>query len=215
MSLQTLIRPEIINDALYRAINRIASMPAVKTILEVGSSSGEGSTRALIEGASKNGAVIYAIEVSEERFLQLNKIDYIYLLPVRASSVPELMSKSEVIDFYTNTKTNLNNYPIDRVLGWLKQDVDYIEQTGVERNGIQKIKQRTGIAQFDMAVVDGSAFSGSADLELLYGSRFIVLDDINDIKNYHSHHRLKKDLAYKMIEENYKLRNGYSIFERV
>ncbi len=52
--LDRLIPPEISNDRFYRAIERVAATPGVRTILEIGSSSGAGSTEAWVKGALAN-----------------------------------------------------------------------------------------------------------------------------------------------------------------
>ena len=52
--LNSLIPPEIKDDPFYAALVRIASDPGVKTILEIGASSGGGSTEALISGIAQN-----------------------------------------------------------------------------------------------------------------------------------------------------------------
>lgn len=46
--LNKLIAPEIKNDEFYIAINKIARQEDIKTVLEIGSSSGEGSTEAFV-----------------------------------------------------------------------------------------------------------------------------------------------------------------------
>jgi hypothetical protein len=52
--LNRLIPPEIKNDEFYTAIHKIAREEDIKTILEIGSSSGEGSTEAFVIGLREN-----------------------------------------------------------------------------------------------------------------------------------------------------------------
>ncbi len=52
--LENIIPPEIKNDAFYHTIYRLAKTEAISTILEIGSSSGEGSTEAFVLGAGEN-----------------------------------------------------------------------------------------------------------------------------------------------------------------
>ena len=47
-SFDRLIPPEIKSDPFYQAILNVARDPAVKTVLEIGSSAGEGSTEAWV-----------------------------------------------------------------------------------------------------------------------------------------------------------------------
>ena len=65
-----------------------------------------------------------------------------------------------------------------------------------------------------MVLIDGSEFTDTAELELVYGARFILLDDICTFKNFTSRQRLLNDPNYECIEENLDLRNGYAIFKK-
>jgi hypothetical protein len=47
-SLDSIIPPEIINDRLYSAIPNLARSAEIDTVLEIGSSSGVGSTDAFV-----------------------------------------------------------------------------------------------------------------------------------------------------------------------
>src|SRR5262245_55758950 len=71
--LDRLIRPEIVRDAFSRAIEDVAATPGVREILEIGSSSGEGSTAAWVRGAERNPTRprLHCIEVSIERHAAL------------------------------------------------------------------------------------------------------------------------------------------------
>lgn len=71
--LQEIIAPEIINDAFYEAIYKLGSSEEVKTILEIGSSSGVGSTQAFVKGIRVNPlhSTLFCMELSKERFALL------------------------------------------------------------------------------------------------------------------------------------------------
>jgi hypothetical protein len=64
-------------------------------------------------------------------------------------------------------------------------------------------------------VLDGCPFCGEADLDAVYGSRIIVLDDTNDIKNYTAFDRLAMDRTYQFEAGNVDLRNGYAVFRKL
>ena len=66
-----------------------------------------------------------------------------------------------------------------------------------------------------MVLIDGSEFTGKPELDLVYGAKFILLDDIRAYKNYHNYKRLLNDKNYKLIEEQPFLRNGYAIFSKI
>ncbi|MBW2169777.1 MAG: tetratricopeptide repeat protein, partial [Deltaproteobacteria bacterium] len=64
-------------------------------------------------------------------------------------------------------------------------------------------------------LIDGSEFTGKAELDEVYGAKIIMLDDINGYKNYHNYQRLVADKTYELIAENWQVRNGYAAFRRI
>ena len=217
---ERLIPPEIKNDEFYVAIEKIAREEDIKTVLEIGSSSGEGSTEALVKGisANPNNPTLFCIEISQPRFKELKKRyqDKSFVKPYNISSVDinDIPKEQEVVDFYQNYKTGLNNYPLETVLQWLREGQEYLRKTGLTEDGIRKIKQENNIDSFDAVLIDGSEFSGSLELDRVYGAKYIMLDDINTFKNYKNHRRLLADPNYDLLAKNFFVRNGYSIFKR-
>ncbi|BAZ41960.1 group 1 glycosyl transferase [Calothrix sp. NIES-4101] len=218
--LNCLIAAEIKNDEFYQAIQNLVRSEDIKTVLEIGSSSGQGSTEAFVTGLrdSQNRATLFCMEVSKTRFAELEKTyqedSFVKCYNVSSVSLDKFPDEKEVIDFYHNTRSNLNYYPLELILSWLQQDREYLQIENVEVNGIQKIKQENNIQEFDVVLIDGSEFTGNAELEEVYGAKYILLDDINAFKNYSNHHKLLGDRNYSLIVENYSLRNGYSIFKK-
>ncbi len=218
--LNHLIPPEIKNDEFYAAIQRMAREEDLKTVLEIGSSSGGGSTEALVTGLRENPnkPTLFCIEISKTRFTELTKKyendSFVKCYNVSSISLEQFPDEQEVISFYKSTKTNLNYYSLEQVLGWLRQDIDYVKKSGVSDNGIKIIKQENKIDFFDLVVIDGSEFTGSTELNEVYGARFIFLDDINAFKNYENHQELIADENYALIDQNLFVRNGYSIFQK-
>lgn len=218
--LNNLIPPEIKNDEFYRDIQNIARNENIKTVLEIGSSSGEGSTEAFVTGMQQNPnkPILFCMEVSKARFNGLKNRykneDFVKVYNISSVSIESFPDEQEVIDFYNNTDNNLKLYPLERVLNWLHQDIEYVKESGYSENGIRKIKQENNIDYFDVVLIDGSEFTGIAELEEVYGAKYILLDDINTFKNYNNFHRLLKDYNYTLINCNYKLRNGYAIFKQ-
>jgi FkbM family methyltransferase len=219
--LDRIIPPEVKDDEFYEAIQTLARETDIKTVLEIGSSSGAGSTEAFVKGLrhNPNHPTLFCMEISKPRFLALQKTydreDFVKCYNVSSVPVDSFPRADEVIRFYKNTKTNLNFYPIEQVLLWLDQDLEYIRQSGVETNGIKIIKEENNIKFFDLVLIDGSEFTGDAELTEVYGAKFILLDDVNAFKNFNSYKRLLVDENYMLVSQNLKLRNGYAIFKRV
>lgn len=218
--LDRIIPAEIKNDDFYQAIYNLAKNQSVSTILEIGSSNGEGSTEAFVLGISQNPSkpTLFCMEISQPRFRALSQhykdLPYVHCYNVSSIPLEAFPLESEVISFINNTPTNLNQYGCDRVIGWLRQDIEYVKTSNVPQNGIELIKKENQIENFDIVLIDGSEFTGMAEFKLVYGSRFILLDDINAFKNYANYKKLLNDPNYELLEENIQLRNGYAIFKK-
>ncbi len=222
MSLNKIIAPEILNDEFYESLVHIARRPDVTSMLEIGSSSGAGSTQALVEGiqsrSDRDTVNLYCMELSRERYIQLfstySKVGFVKAYNLSSVSIKDFPSETEVAFFYNTTKTNLNHYTLETVLDWLHQDKQYIRELGLDYNGIEFIKTSNAIDEFDSVLIDGSEFTGERELQYLWGSRFIALDDVNAFKCFSAFVRLSQHYGYKEINQNLTLRNGFAIFER-
>ena len=219
--LDQLIPPEVKNDAFYDAIYRLARSESVANIFEIGSSSGEGSTEAFVRGIRENAAhpKLFCMEVSRCRFEKLREHyrDEPSVHCYNVSSIPleKFPSEQEVAQFYTTVPSRLRETPLPTVLRWLRQDIAYLQrEAGVPQNGIERIRQENGIRDFDMVLIDGSEFTGQAELMEVYGARLILLDDTCTFKNWANRERLLHDPTYELIEESQTVRNGYAIFKR-
>lgn len=218
--LDNIISPEIKNDIFYQKIYDLAKNEHLKTILEIGSSSGDGSTEAFVLGILQNPykPTLYCMEISKPRFAALhqryNLVPCVKCYNVSSVPVSSFPSEQEILHFLITTPTNLSSHGPNTVLRWLRQDIQYVQESRVPQNGIEIIKRENCIEYFDMVLIDGSEFTGIAEFKLIYGAKFILLDDISGFKNYSNYVNLLKDPHYELIEENKTLRNGYAIFKR-
>ena len=219
-SFDRLIPAEVRGDRFFRWIARIAATPGVRTILEIGSSAGAGSTVALLEGALRNPRTpaVHCIEASRPRFLALaaRYRGHAFIHPHHVSSVPadRFPTAADIDAFRRRAWTRFRLVPRATVLGWLRQDLEYLEREGLSGAGIRTIMDRHGIQRWDAVLIDGSEFTGSAEMEEVYGARFLLLDDIRSFKNYDNQRRLAADPAYRRVARSRWLRNGFAIFER-
>ena len=130
----------------------------------------------------------------------------------------DFMSEDQVVKFYLENPTSLNHHQLTHVLGWLKQDLDYVRhgRGDVPMNLCLSDILMTTLPEASslMVFIDGSAFTAQAELNLGTRRASIVLDDTNDIKNFYNYHRLSTDPNYFLAEEDWHLRNGYAVFER-
>jgi glycosyltransferase involved in cell wall biosynthesis len=220
--LNRLIPPEIKHDDFYAIIQKIAREADIKTVLEIGSSSGGGSTEAFVTGLrdNPNHPALYCMEVSQPRFVELSSRyqsdEFVKCYNISSVAVDKFPDRQQVIDFYHNIPDHrLKFYPIEQVLDWLRQDIEYVSNSEFSGDGIATIKNENNIDYFDLVLIDGSEFTGSAELAEVYGARYILLDDIVTYKNYAAHRQLLADPNYKLLVENTNLRNGYSVFQKI
>jgi len=220
-ALDRLMPPQMKNDGFYRAILKVAATPGVKTILEIGASSGQGSTEALVTGALRNPGgypAICSIEVSEVRmgsFLDTWK-GYPFVRGFNTSSVPSssFPTADEVALFYRSVRSKLRNVRLEKVLGWLRQDLEYLAaHPDLDRHGIRQIKTETGITLFDAVLIDGSEFTGKVEMDEVHGAGFLMLDDTRSYKNWDNLARLATDPVYRLVKKSRWTRNGWAVFE--
>jgi hypothetical protein len=218
--LDHLIPPEIKGDPFAEIIEEVASTQDVREILEIGSSGGDGSTEAWARGALRNPVLprLHCIEVSVERHaaLVMRWADNDFVHCYNVSSIPSerFPSLEDVEKFYREVPSRLRDFPLDMVLGWRQQDLDYLADHGLSKAGIAQIKQQHGIDTFDAVLIDGSEFTGSVELDEVYGARFILLDDTETFKNWESSRRLEADSRYRLVQRDPSTRNGFAVFER-
>jgi hypothetical protein len=122
------------------------------------------------------------------------------------------MNQLDVAEFYGTNKTNLNQYPLDQVLGWYHECVESAQPYST--NAIEDIHFEHKV-DFNFVLIDGSPFSGEAELRcvrpFLAEKAIIALDDVNDIKNLANYNKLKG--FAKLLWEDWSVRNGAAIFQ--
>jgi len=121
------------------------------------------------------------------------------------------LNKKDIEEFYQTTKTNLNQYPLEQVLGWHNVCLETAYQ--YKTSAIEDVHFEHSV-DFNFVLIDGSPFSGESELRcvrpFLAEKAIIALDDVNDIKNYANHEKLKRTAT--LLWEDMSCRNGASIF---
>jgi hypothetical protein len=201
---------------------KYAGRNQIKTILEIGSSSGGGSTEAFVKAIrqrdDKSLVSLYCIELSKPRFEELRQtyLSDTFVKPYNLSSISsnEFPPESDIIAFYQNIPTKLNNAKLKTVLKWYRSGIDYLHRSNNDQNGIQFIKSDQKIDLFDMVLIDGSEFTGEKELEFVIGAKVIALDDTETYKCYRALQKLNSNPEYQCIIYQPNIRNGYAIFTR-
>lgn len=218
--LDRLIPPEIVGDRFHRWIEGVAATPGVRTILEIGASSGEGSTAALVRGALRNPSrpTIDCLEISKPRFEALSErfAQHEFVRCHNLSSVPldRLPTPADIDAFRRRIWTRFRFIRRRTVLRWLEQDREYLRRHDLSGWGIRVVCERYEIDHFDAVLIDGSEFTGPADLAEVYGATYLLLDDIRTYKNYDNDRRLRDDPLYRPLVRARRPRDGFAVFKR-
>ena len=204
---------------LYQMIQKISALDDVETIIEIGSSSGEGTTVAIAENIYNKDKRLFCVEAVKVRFEKLQEkykdISNIYCYNGSSCKLNEFPTVEELTNEYNSRITYMNNYPLSQVLGWLQDDKDYIIEHKIEQGIIDRIKQEHFIDFFDLVIIDGSAFTGTADMKYVQGAKYYIFDDFFTQKNYNNHLKLMNDKNYECIMEDIKYMNGVSAFKKL
>lgn len=210
----------LIDDALGRAIHAAIDAYDPKTILEIGSSDGRGSTRVIIDKIRTTFAQLFCIEMDKERYDSL--VQYVGMYPfVHCFNVPSvdvtgLMDRDYIEVFRKKHPDHLvwKIMDMDSIIEWHDNSILNILHHETPE-GIQYIKERHNITHFDMVLIDGSPFTGMAELDRVHGADVIILDDTIDIKCYDVMQALLIDPDYTLVERDDTYRNGFAVFKHL
>jgi tetratricopeptide (TPR) repeat protein len=203
----------IVQTLIYFAQNIFRQFDS---ILVVGAGSGEGTVQAI---CSANRDVktckLFCIEPDKNEFIKLENSysDNASLYNCSSVTTDKYISEKELAAFYRHIPSVMNKYPLETFIAALNKEKQYLITTNCSCDCIQDIKLSHKLDRFDLVVLDGSLFSGEADLEAVYGSRFILLTSVNSVKDYANHKRLSEDDNYQLATCNLKPRAGYSLFQ--
>ena len=134
--LNRIIAPEIKNDQFYKIIKRLAANETLKTVLEIGSSAGGGSTEAFVAGLSQNpgSPKLFCIEVSKPRFKKLQETykpyPFVHCYNLSSVTIDQFPTPEAVTAFYNEVSSGLRKFPLPSVLDWLRQDIQYVREIG-------------------------------------------------------------------------------------
>jgi hypothetical protein len=219
-----IITPELhSNTQIYHAIQAYLKRVPVKTVIEIGASSGGGTTEALVNGllagpTKGEGVRMASIEVSKTRFQNLKQTyQHIpFFTPYNTSSLPlsRFPTDEQLIKFCIE-EYKMPESDCKGQLDMLHLDIEYVTNNGFDTNGIQQIKDDMGVTTFDLACIDGSEYLGYEEYKELPGCDAYILDDYNVHKNWFSHKVLLEHPEYVLFFEEkpiHGFKNGSSMF---
>lgn len=188
-----------------------------KTILEIGASNGEGSTRVL-SGAKSSDCKLFCIELDKARFdllvANVGNHENVYPYNVPSCDVTDVMKWDNVLRFRKTRPKDLlwRIMTFKEVKKWYDNTIRDI-QNSPDPDGIELIKNEHGIENFDMVFIDGGAFTGLAEMITVYGAKIIVMDDTMDIKCFDPFMSLLRDKNYELLQREDEFRNGFAVFK--
>jgi len=196
-----------INDSFGKALAKYSE--GLDVGLEIGGGTGDGSTQCI---RTKR---LFSIENHPDRIgrhsMNLSARGGVSIKGTATLS-KLWMNQLDIAEFYGTNKTTLNQYPLDQVLGWYHECIEFAQ--AYSTNAIEDIHFEHNV-DFNFVLIDGSPFSGEAELRcvrpFLSEKAIIALDDVNDIKNLANYNKLKG--FAKLLWEDWSVRNGAAIFE--
>jgi hypothetical protein len=209
----------------------------LRIVIEVGSGAGAGSSSAIIGGILRRPHFdqlrVFLIEIGAERRARLNR-RYAHLPFVRiiaASAVPLSHFPTAAHVAAAHAEWSDAEFPLSDALEWRQQDWDYLQIPGTAHDGLGTALAAARASQtgsvtggseellpgesVDVAVLDGSEFTGWQEMAQVYGARIIALDDTRALKHRRSRAFLQASGCYTTVADMLHDRNGWAIFERI
>lgn len=208
------------SNGLYSDLINLVSKHGGRNILEIGTTPNGARTKAIVKGIDRNlcdTPKLFCIEASRDRHAVLcnefNRYDFVKFynaLPVDLEHYP---SFEEIQLFHNTVKVGAEDLDINAMF------VSYCVETDnanlIMQNGIQYVRDQHGIKTFDIALIGNSGFTGTAELEAVYGACYLVLDNVRAYKNHFNYKRLKFDKNYTLYKESFEPEESYAIFHYV
>jgi len=184
---------------LGEKIFRICTQPNVRTIVEIGTWNGMGSTKCILDGVVGQNKKVWSLECNKTRHLEA-KIN-LGFLPPDFNLLHGTIVTAEELTPILETLTN------ETLKQWLTEDIEWIRHTP---NVIDQLPEK-----IDLCIIDGGEFSGDIEFFRLWERcHYIILDDTNAIKHKKTKEFiLSKPDKLKIIEDNIIERNGFLICE--
>jgi hypothetical protein len=212
------------------------SLPAMRVVVEVGSGAGAGSSSAVIGGCLRRppspDLSVFLIELGPERCARLEQryahLPFVHVIQASATPLAAFPSAADVAAAHAEWRDA--EFSLADALRWRQQDWTELQAPGTRHDGISSAlaaATRAGAAaagrgggqlqgdSVDVAVLDGSEFTGWQELALVYGARVIALDDTRTLKHRRSRAFLLGSGCYTAVADALHERNGWAIFARV
>lgn len=206
-------QPEITpNSEFGKKIIETVVSNNIKTVVEIGSGSGNGSTQCFIEALKQNGdgVKLYCFEPQADYYRDLlentKNYEWIKCYKQSAISYDDLLVKNYHNDFWLsefNPDPLIKNYELKK--SWYNIDLPFFTNDTLSFLPIIKA---------ECVLIDGSEFSGYSEFKQLNKSiKWIFLDDcFQAFKNKQVHHELRKSSEWELYADGDE-RTGWAMFK--
>lgn len=192
-----------IDQSLGKEIYELTKLDNVKTIVDVGTFNGLGSTLCIIVGMNENQK-LYSIELYPDMYkLALSNLSKVLNPNIKILN-GRIIEYNDVF-WFDHKKVDLIG-DIHANL-WYHKDLQHLKNSKNVINELPNV--------IDLLVLDGGEYTTYPEyLKLKDRSNIIVLDDVNILKCAQVRHELLNNNDFELTHENLQQRNGYSIFRR-
>lgn len=206
-----------LDNPLYMMLFQLASTQNVRHILEVGSSSGEGSTRILAKAIENLNATLYCLEAQPERFQALQALyadnPQVITFPYLSVYPPQFPTVAAIHSHWQQGESILKRYAREEVMQWYEGEKALAEQSPPV-SGIEHIQSTYQIDHFDLVLLDGAEFLGLQDYQAVKAADLVVLDDTLSYKNQAVFAELMADPQYYLLYSFDRWGHGCAAFKR-
>lgn len=196
------------NSNFGKILKTIAQRVDVKSIVEIGTWNGLGSTLCILESIQNKEAAFISIELIKEMYSQAknNLKDYSNKVTLLNGTIVS----AEDLNWFDIEEAKHNFKPIEREhfnLYYLKE----IEAIRVANNVLNQIPKT-----IDFLILDGGEYSTYPEWQILKSrTKIVALDDTTVLKTKKIRSELLSDNEWQLVTEDQSDRNGYAIFERI
>jgi hypothetical protein len=192
-------------DELGRYIVDLCKNPEIKTIVEIGTWNGLGTTRCILHGLKESNKVdynVYSLECWPDMHATAIK-----------NNAANISDRFQIIHGKIADENLLTSWFDDSILnteqkGWLREDKERMAQTP---NVLAQIPN-----QIDFLILDGGEFSTYLEWQILK-DRFIycALDDTRELKCSKIREEVYNDShLYEVIADDTAAKNGFMVFKK-
>lgn len=190
----------------------LAKRKDVRTIVEIGTWNGLGSTLCVLEAIKDQGKSFTTVELYKEMYKEAEKNlqPYRDQLMILYGSIVE-MSDLARLDFAgirraINEGVGPEELHIEHARQWFEKDIEELKNS----TNVLGMLPKT----IDMLILDGGEYTTYSEwAKLKDRTKIFVLDDTKLFKNKRVREEMLANGKYKVLADEQSCRNGYTIFE--